>query len=394
MFTSYDHAELTLNSLDRHLGVECMSIFDLNRPFKIRIEGLDKVSFSTPLSGVKDDKKAVVKMLKRAQKDSKRYGHDVYSGMNVYMTAGIYNGAEPLVPPLRTPVYPGEVQPRWQFNMAFDIAVSDIPRAARLCFSLFWSLSGEANPELDIPLAHVNCVIVDYNDHLRQGSVHLPMWKFDRANPIGTVRTNPDVNDAPVLTVHFEQFLSPVVFPQEDSSFEPEIIEPKLTDEQSGRLDYLCSTDPLFKLSGEDRELIWAHRHYLRSERKGLSKILRALPWHSRTAVREMHLILETWEEYDNALDALELLDATFMDAAVREFAVKNLERLSDDELADYMIQLVQAVKYEPYLDNPLARFLIRRCVSVCVWRLCVLWECCIVCVNVVLVYGAVLRFL
>jgi phosphatidylinositol-4,5-bisphosphate 3-kinase len=35
--------------------------------------------------------------------------------------------------------------------------------------------------------------------------------------------------------------------------------------------------------------------------------------------------------------------------------------KLTDDELPDYLLQLVQVLKYEPYHDSTLARFLVLR---------------------------------
>lgn len=45
----------------------------------------------------------------------------------------------------------------------------------------------------------------------------------------------------------------------------------------------------------------------------------------------------------------------------VREYAVKCLKTLEDGDLADFLIQLTQVIKYEPYHDSALARFLLQR---------------------------------
>jgi phosphatidylinositol-4,5-bisphosphate 3-kinase len=60
-------------------------------------------------------------------------------------------------------------------------------------------------------------------------------------------------------------------------------------------------------------------------------------------------------------VEALELLDSKFPDQRVRAFAVRCLAPLHDDELSDYLLQLVQVLKYEPYHDSDLARFLLQR---------------------------------
>ncbi|KTF91899.1 hypothetical protein cypCar_00040170, partial [Cyprinus carpio] len=62
---------------------------------------------------------------------------------------------------------------------------------------------------------------------------------------------------------------------------------------------------------------------------------------------------------------ALELLDCNFPDPMVRDFALRCLiQGLTDDKLSQYLLQLVQVLKYEMYLDNPLARFLIKKALT------------------------------
>lgn len=45
----------------------------------------------------------------------------------------------------------------------------------------------------------------------------------------------------------------------------------------------------------------------------------------------------------------------------VRKFAVKWIKGLSNDELVDYLPQLVVALRHETYEDSPLAGFLLDR---------------------------------
>jgi phosphatidylinositol 3-kinase len=79
--------------------------------------------------------------------------------------------------------------------------------------------------------------------------------------------------------------------------------------------------------------------------------------------------ILAKWTEID-VDDALELLGPTFDSAAVRAYAVDRLRKSDDDELLLYLLQLVQALKFEHISpdstqdatqDSSLARFLIAR---------------------------------
>uniref|UniRef100_A0A674DHM5 Phosphatidylinositol-4-phosphate 3-kinase catalytic subunit type 2 beta n=1 Tax=Salmo trutta TaxID=8032 RepID=A0A674DHM5_SALTR len=65
-----------------------------------------------------------------------------------------------------------------------------------------------------------------------------------------------------------------------------------------------------------------------------------------------------------NHHDALGLLHATFPDQELRRTAVQWMDSISDPELLDFLPQLVQALKYECYLDSPLVRFLLRRAIG------------------------------
>jgi len=58
---------------------------------------------------------------------------------------------------------------------------------------------------------------------------------------------------------------------------------------------------------------------------------------------------------------ALELLDAKFADQEVRKFATKCLEKLTDAQMAQILLQLVQVLKYEPNHSSPLSHFLLKR---------------------------------
>jgi len=93
-------------------------------------------------------------------------------------------------------------------------------------------------------------------------------------------------------------------------------------------------------------------------------------------------VLLPLWTEIDID-DALELLGPGTVDARVRRFAVRQLARADDEELLLYLLQLVQALKFESaaaaaeqrtsrsagnaavsYEDSGLADFLVQRAVK------------------------------
>lgn len=74
--------------------------------------------------------------------------------------------------------------------------------------------------------------------------------------------------------------------------------------------------------------------------------------------------LLNVWEPIDVA-DALELLSVTFKAEAVRKYAVSRIAIADDEELMCYLLQLVQALRYEANSEpGHLAEFLMERAIA------------------------------
>lgn len=82
---------------------------------------------------------------------------------------------------------------------------------------------------------------------------------------------------------------------------------------------------------------------------------------HRRSSLLEAHAYLEQWPLFDDSTYALELLKPRFMDLKIKQITIKNLQRMTDNELIDYLPQLVQSLKHEMFHNSPLARFLLQR---------------------------------
>jgi phosphatidylinositol 3-kinase len=139
----------------------------------------------------------------------------------------------------------------------------------------------------------------------------------------------------------------------------------KVRDELNGIMAY----SPTHILSPEEKDLVWKFRHHLTRDKRALTKFVKSVNWHDQSESRQAVQILAKWTEVD-VDDALELLGPTFDNPAVRAYAVDRLRKSDDDELLLYLLQLVQALKFEHISpdssqdatqDSSLARFLIAR---------------------------------
>lgn len=134
-------------------------------------------------------------------------------------------------------------------------------------------------------------------------------------------------------------------------------------------LNHIMAYGPTQELNAEEKDLIWKFRHHLTRDKRALTKFIKSVTWHDQSEARQAVLMLPKWTEID-VDDALELLGPTFDNPAVRAYAVDRLRKADDEELLMYLLQLVQALKFEKdsvekdgesTQDSSLASFLISR---------------------------------
>ncbi|WOL00368.1 phosphatidylinositol 3-kinase, root isoform isoform X1 [Canna indica] len=120
---------------------------------------------------------------------------------------------------------------------------------------------------------------------------------------------------------------------------------------------------PTRTLTGDERQLLWKFRFSLMSEKKALTKFLRCVEWSDIQETKQAIELMGRWETID-VTDALELLSPVFESEEVRAYAVSVLEKADDEELQCYLLQLVQALRFERYDKSRLAQFLVQRSLS------------------------------
>ncbi|XP_038161832.1 phosphatidylinositol 4,5-bisphosphate 3-kinase catalytic subunit delta isoform isoform X2 [Cyprinodon tularosa] len=302
-------------------------------------------------------------------------------GMKLVVQAGLFHGSELLCKMMTSTEVTVCSEPLWDQRLEFDINVSDLPRMSRLCFALYAVIekakkprgTKKKNKKADCPIAWVNTMVFDYKDQLKTGEFLLSMWpsvpddKSDLLNPMGTVEKNPNVDSAAGLLIRFPNIRPhPLYYPPLDKIINPErngetVFPPK---DEYLRLKEIMDNKNYTEFFEDEKELMWKLRAEVRDYfPECLSKLLLITKWNKREDVVQMVGLLKSWPELP-AIHALELLDYSFPDPAVRSFTIRCLKKLSDDELLQYLIQLVQVLKYESYLDCDLATFLLERALS------------------------------
>lgn len=330
---SHDEIQTSAHSWD-HLT--CMSIWELKREFRVRLICVENLRTVDSVASTQQSQ--------------------------LYVTAALFHGGEQQSRAASTQLVDSCSNPRWHEWLNLNMAMYNIPRATRVCFTLY----ERRVCEQDMPVAWVNHQLFDYKHELKTGIQELGMWidHTASANPIGTCVSN-SAPGAPILYVELEQYPLPIVFPTEPHSkaYSPAGSSVPRNQNSIDHVNRIVTKDPLFFLNTNDKEILWAYRDFYKFDPKGLPKFLSSVPYNDMLAVQEMHKYLKLWAPIAPQ-DALELLDARFEDVRVRQHAVSFLEKLSDEEVLDCLLQLIQVLKYEAYHDCALSRMLLNRALN------------------------------
>ena len=133
-------------------------------------------------------------------------------------------------------------------------------------------------------------------------------------------------------------------------------------------LNQIMSYSPTHVLSPEETDLVWKFRYHLTRDKRAVTKFVKSVNWADQSESKQAIQVLGRWTAIE-VDDALELLGPSFDNPGVRSYAVERLRKADDNELLLYLLQLVQALKYEHVSadaqeitqDSSLARFLIQR---------------------------------
>uniref|UniRef100_A0A674AEQ7 Phosphatidylinositol 4,5-bisphosphate 3-kinase catalytic subunit gamma isoform n=1 Tax=Salmo trutta TaxID=8032 RepID=A0A674AEQ7_SALTR len=370
------HEQLTIDEKD-HERVFTISLWDCHRKFRVKVLGID------------------IPALPRNPE------------LIVYVEASIFHGQQ-LLAQERTSSKAFTEEVLWNTWLEFNIRIRDLPKGARLSLQVSCgkaqtqiskgtssyqdnggspvgggSSSHDGNKTKSRLLYYVNLLLVDHRSLLRQGEFILHMWKMPEKTEDNssvnadklTSATNPDKASSMAVAILLDKYCYPVALPKSREGKEAggegreaeggERGQREMPNHLRKQFESIVETDPLHPLSQEDKELLWHFREECMRHPRAYPKLLGSVRWGRQEAVLATHRLLERSSVWDRSvLDvglAMQLLDCHYSDAHVRSMAVRKLETLGDDDVLRYLLQLVQAVKFEPYHDSALARFLLKR---------------------------------
>jgi len=254
------------------------------------------------------------------------------------------------------------------------VLVKNLPHATRIILQLY-SKNGHA-------CGWTGCNLFQFDHQMRQGNLKLRLWNGLCPTPNATA-LEPKTPDSE------SSFVDIVILSSDVDNQRPILYRPinneegekfnnkdksnnkgldfflsRLNENDMKKINHLIKDqDPTAIPEPEEHRLIWDLRLHLVKKPEALKTFLLCVDWMNPKQVAEVHKLLYSWETLEPML-ALQILNHRFPDPRVRAYAVHCLGNMDDGELRKYLLQLTQTLKYEPFHDSALSRFLLRRALT------------------------------
>jgi phosphatidylinositol-4,5-bisphosphate 3-kinase len=261
------------------------------------------------------------------------------AGAQYAVGVGLYHGLK-LLTYARSRMVVGSTAAHWNEYITLPHKVSLLPRAARVSLTLYRGAAMRKG------VATINAAIFAFNGWLNSGQFTRRMWAADGPDPSLT-SCESAWDNAVAITFGFPQYRFPIAF------HEIELADSFTTN---------CYTEScVSELRAKQRgSPFWRLRTELLTNPRKLLPLLRSVDYTAQAEVRELPGILAAVPK-PQPCELLSLLGAQYPEPYVRRWAVQNLATWPDNDLMLYMLQLVEALKFEHYDDSLLAEFLIEK---------------------------------
>ncbi|XP_029007778.1 phosphatidylinositol 4-phosphate 3-kinase C2 domain-containing subunit beta [Betta splendens] len=262
----------------------------------------------------------------------------------------------------------------WDQRVCFPVKINQLPRESQLTVTLYASClpppggaedKGKQRRSIEA-LGWVTMPLFNFRHILTCGRKLLGLWPSTPGRNGNARTSSPNFSqpDSVILQVDFPTSSFEVQFSTPPpAEFCPQYDFSRLDTISQIQLQDVLHKKAFFWLTLEDKRLLWEKRAFCQSESAALPLVLASAPCWEWACLPEIYARLRQWACLGH-LDALGLLHASFPDQELRRTAVQWMDSISDPELLDVFPQLVQALKYECYLDSSLVRFLLRRAIG------------------------------
>ena len=250
----------------------------------------------------------------------------------------------------------------------FDISYSQLPNVSSVLFRVKY-IPPNTTKQLkkkDI-IFWANYRLFDQNDKLKVGLHKVNLNEREVCDDVYFFFSdNPNEKKSNKIYFEIENFVCPIVnkvkytLNENVKSDEPQL---ELDNEQLLRILKIDEKSPFDDLNHNEKSILWRNRYGIAKMNSLIPKLFLSSDYNNPYANREYQKIMKLITDL-TIVQAIELLSGKYINEIVRTFAVSILKKAPISDIKLYLLQLVQALKYEKNIDNSLARFLLETAIE------------------------------
>ena len=262
----------------------------------------------------------------------------------------------------------GVRNPLFNKRIYFDISYSQLPKVCSVLFRVKYIPPNTTKQvkKKDI-IFWANYRLFDQNDKLKVGLHKVNLNEREVCDDVYYFFSdNPNEQKSNKIYFEIENFVCPLVnkvrYTAEDNSKneEPQL---ELDNEQLLRILKIDDKSPFDDINHSEKNILWRNRYGIAKMNSLIPKLFLSSDYNNPNANKEFQKIIKLITDL-TLVQAIELLSGKYINEIVRNFAVSILKKASISDIKIYLLQLVQALKYEKNIDNALARFLLETAIA------------------------------
>ena len=253
--------------------------------------------------------------------------------------------------------------PLFNKRIYFDIKYNQLPKVCSLMFQVKF-IQYDKNNEVykNDTVFWSNFRLFDQNNRLRVGMHKINLHDREISDDIYYLFSdNPKEEGSSKIYFEIENFGCPVINKIQNKSKINEETDSELVSVDGDLIQKINRIDqksPFDDLTVTEKQILWKNRFYIAGINSLIPRLFLSCDYNNPNINQEIEKVIKKVSEL-SVVKAIELLSGKFVNEIVRNFAVNNLKKVSPANIQAYLLQLVQALKYEKNHDNPLARFLL-----------------------------------